>query len=42
LYCRRRWSLFHEEVARLPAQGREVVGLFFYHGWTQPAVAELF
>jgi RNA polymerase sigma-70 factor (ECF subfamily) len=36
-----RWSTFHEEVARLPAEGREVVGLIFYHGWTQAAVAEL-
>lgn len=37
-----RWSSFHEEVARLPAEDREVVGLIFYHGWTKEAVAELF
>jgi RNA polymerase sigma-70 factor (ECF subfamily) len=37
-----RWATFHEEVARLPAEEREVVGLIFYHGWTQAAVAELF
>jgi RNA polymerase sigma factor (sigma-70 family) len=37
-----RWCRFHEEVARLPAQEREVVGLVYYHGWTQAQVAELF
>lgn len=37
-----RWCSFHEQVARLPAEEREVVGLVFYHGWTQPQVAELF
>jgi RNA polymerase sigma-70 factor (ECF subfamily) len=37
-----RWALFHEEVERLPVREREVVGLIFYHGWTQPQVAELF
>ncbi len=37
-----RWGAFHEEVARLPAAEREVVGLIFYHGWTQAEVAELF
>jgi RNA polymerase sigma-70 factor (ECF subfamily) len=37
-----RWCAFHEEVARLPAEEREVVGLIFYHGWTQEEVAELF
>jgi RNA polymerase sigma factor (sigma-70 family) len=37
-----RWCQFHEEVARLPAQEREVVGLIYYHGWTQAQVAELF
>jgi RNA polymerase sigma-70 factor (ECF subfamily) len=36
-----RWRSFHEEVARLPAEEREVVGLVFYHGWTQAQVAEL-
>lgn len=37
-----RWCRFHEEVTRLPAQEREVVGLVYYHGWTQSQVAELF
>lgn len=37
-----RWAAFHEAVERLPAEEREVVGLVFYHGWTQPQVAELF
>ena len=37
-----RWTRFHEEVARLPAEEREVVGLVFYHGWTQEETAELF
>jgi RNA polymerase sigma factor (sigma-70 family) len=37
-----RWCRFHEEVARLPAQEREVVGLVYYHGWTQAQVAALF
>ncbi len=36
-----RWSAFHEEVARLPVEEREVVSLVFYHGWTQGEVAEL-
>ena len=36
------WTAYHEEVARLPVEEREVVGLIFYHGWTQAAVAELF
>jgi RNA polymerase sigma-70 factor (ECF subfamily) len=35
-----RWCAFHEAVARLPAEQREVVGLVYYHGWTQAAVAE--
>lgn len=38
----KRWSRFHEEVERLPVREREVVGLVFYHGWTQAQVAELF
>ena len=37
-----RWSAFHEDVAKLPAAEREVVGLTFYHGWSQAEVAELF
>jgi RNA polymerase sigma-70 factor (ECF subfamily) len=36
------WSAFHEEVDRLPVEEREVVGLVFYHGWTQVQIAELF
>jgi RNA polymerase sigma factor (sigma-70 family) len=36
-----RWCRFHEEVERLPADEREVVGLIFYHGWTQVEVAEV-
>jgi RNA polymerase sigma-70 factor (ECF subfamily) len=37
-----RWCAFHEEVEKLPAEEREVVGLVFYHGWTQEEVADLF
>ena len=37
-----RWARFHEEVERLPVHEREVVGLIFYHGWTQAQAAELF
>jgi RNA polymerase sigma factor (sigma-70 family) len=37
-----RWQAFHDAVERLPAEEREVVGLSFYHGWTQPRIAELF
>jgi RNA polymerase sigma-70 factor (ECF subfamily) len=37
-----RWAAFHEEVERLPAREREVVGLVFYHGWTQEEVAAEF
>jgi RNA polymerase sigma factor (sigma-70 family) len=37
-----RWCAFHQEVERLPAAEREVVGLLFYHGWPQTQVAELF
>jgi RNA polymerase sigma-70 factor (ECF subfamily) len=36
------WSRFHEAVDKLPADEREVVGLVFYHGWTQAKIAELF
>jgi RNA polymerase sigma-70 factor (ECF subfamily) len=36
------WSAFHEQVERLPVEEREVVGLTFYHGWTQAQIAELF
>jgi RNA polymerase sigma-70 factor (ECF subfamily) len=36
-----RWCTFHREVERLPKEEREVVGLIYYHGWTQTQVAEL-
>lgn len=36
------WVHFHEAVDRLPIELREVVGLIFYHGWTQRRIAELF
>jgi RNA polymerase sigma-70 factor (ECF subfamily) len=36
-----RWAAFHEGVEGLPAEEREVVGLAFYHGWTQVQIAEL-
>jgi RNA polymerase sigma-70 factor (ECF subfamily) len=35
------WTAFHEQVDRLPVEEREVVGLTFYHGWTQAQIAEL-
>jgi RNA polymerase sigma-70 factor (ECF subfamily) len=36
------WGRFHESVERLPAEEREVFSLGFYHGWSQPEIAELF
>jgi RNA polymerase sigma-70 factor (ECF subfamily) len=36
-----RWAAFHEAVEGLPVEEREVVGLSFYHGWTQAQIAEL-
>jgi RNA polymerase sigma-70 factor (ECF subfamily) len=36
-----RWEAFHAGVAALPVAEREVVGLIFYHGWTQRDVAAL-
>src|SRR5262249_11403066 len=36
------WCRFHEAVDQLPAAEREVMGLVFYHGWTQAQIAELF
>ena len=36
------WARFHEAVDELPVEEREVVGLVFYHGWTQVRIAELF
>ena len=35
-----KWCAFHEAVERLPAEEREVVGLIYYHGWTQAEAAE--
>jgi RNA polymerase sigma-70 factor (ECF subfamily) len=37
-----RWEQFHRTVAELPVAEREVIGLSFYHGWTQAQIAELF
>lgn len=36
------WVRFHQAVDALPSEEREVVGLVFYHGWTQAQIAELF
>ncbi len=36
-----RWTAFHEAVEQLPTEEREIVGLVFYHGWTQAEIAEL-
>jgi DNA-directed RNA polymerase specialized sigma24 family protein len=36
------WREFHEQVEKLPAEEREVVGLAFYHGWRQAQIAEQF
>lgn len=36
------WVRFHEAVDELPVEEREVVGLVFYHGWTQVKIAKLF
>jgi RNA polymerase sigma-70 factor (ECF subfamily) len=36
------WTRFHQAVDQLPVEEREVVGLVFYHGWTQVRIAELF
>jgi len=35
------WSRFHQAVDQLPDPEREVIGLTFYHGWTQAQIAEL-
>lgn len=37
-----RLAAFHEAVGRLPPVEREVVGLIFYHDWTQAEIANLF
>jgi RNA polymerase sigma factor (sigma-70 family) len=36
------WCRFHEAVEQLPVEEHEVLGLVFYHGWTQAQIAELF
>jgi RNA polymerase sigma factor (sigma-70 family) len=36
-----RWSAFHAAVEQLPDAEREVVEMTFYHGFTQPEIAEL-
>lgn len=36
------WSAFHEAIEKLPTEERDVIGLVFYHGWTQEEVAQLF
>jgi len=36
------WQHLHEAVEKLDAEAREVFSLVFYHGWTQPQIAELF
>ena len=36
------WTRFHEAVDQLPLEEREVVGLIFYHGWTQIRIAQVF
>jgi RNA polymerase sigma-70 factor (ECF subfamily) len=35
-------AAFHEAIAKLPAKEREVIGLAYYHGWTQTQMASLF
>jgi RNA polymerase sigma factor (sigma-70 family) len=35
------WGRFHEAVEKLPLDQREVFSLAFYHGWTQPQIAQL-
>lgn len=36
------WRRFHEEVEQLPVEEREVIGLRFYHGWSDADIAALF
>jgi RNA polymerase sigma factor (sigma-70 family) len=36
------WRRFHEAVEKLPMEEREVIGLRFYHGWSEQEIAELF
>jgi RNA polymerase sigma factor (sigma-70 family) len=35
------WVELHKAVDRLPAEEREIVGLYFYHGWKQEEIAAL-
>ena len=35
------WRQFHVSVDALPEVEREVIGLAFYHGWTQRQMADL-
>jgi RNA polymerase sigma factor (sigma-70 family) len=37
-----RWRAFHEAVAELPTEQREVFGLVFYNGWSFAQIKELF
>jgi RNA polymerase sigma factor (sigma-70 family) len=37
-----RAAAFHEAVAGLPVEQREVIGLAYYHGWPQADIAGLF
>lgn len=36
-----RWTAFHEAVAKLETEEREVFSLTFYHGWGQKEIADL-
>jgi RNA polymerase sigma factor (sigma-70 family) len=36
------WAAFYETVENLPVEEWEMVGLVFYHGWTQQGIADLF
>lgn len=36
------WESLHLAVEQLSPEEREVFSLVFYHGWTQPEIAELF
>jgi RNA polymerase sigma factor (sigma-70 family) len=37
-----RWAHFHAAVELLPPEQREVIGLTYYHGWSQVQIADLF
>ncbi len=36
-----RWQHFHDAVATLPVEEREVVSVIYYHGWSRRQVGEL-